>query len=126
MRPVDAQPPEIIPSPSQGDWFFARLPGWVVDTLSTAQKEAIHDAAIDPSWQHPLINIRLSVPFWGRRYFLTIVGGEGKRGAERRAVEKHKYPLRTAANIFFIIGIATLFYMAAIFALALQGLVLEP
>lgn len=75
--------------------------------------------------QYPPINIRLSIPFFGRRYFVTIVGGEGRRSAKRRAIEKHKYPLRTAANIFFAVGVATLFYVAALFGLALHGVIFE-
>ena len=97
----------------------------MIDTLSTEQKEAIHNAAVDPTWQHPPINIRLSLPFFRRRYFLTIVGGEGKRSADRRTHERHRYPLRTVSNIFFILGIATIFYIIAIVAVALQSAIVE-
>ncbi|MBT5837789.1 MAG: hypothetical protein HOH80_02225, partial [Rhodospirillaceae bacterium] len=65
-------------------------------------------------------NIRFSLPGLGRRYFLTVVGGEEKRSTERRAHEKHRYPLRTAANIFFFVGIAAVFYLIGIVAVALQ------
>ena len=48
-----------------------------------------------------------------------------KRNAERRAHERHKYPLRTVANVFFFIGLGTLFYMLAVFVLALQSVIIE-
>ncbi len=67
----------------------------------------------------------MSVPFFRRRYYVTIVGGEGKRSAERRARERHHYPLRTAANIFFFLGLATVFYIAALVAVALYSAIFE-
>ena len=51
--------------------------------------------------------------------------GAEKRSAERRDQERHHYPLRTAAKIFFFVGLATLFYMAAVIALALQSAIVE-
>ena len=58
-------------------------------------------------------------------HFVTVVGGEEKRDAERRAHERHNYPLRTVANVFFFIGLGTLFYMLAAFFLALQSAVVS-
>jgi len=118
-------PPDVATRSFRENWLFARLPDWVIDTLSSEQKEAIHQAAVDPTWKHPPINIRLSVPFFGRRYFVTVVGGEGKRSAERRARERHNYPLRTAANVFFFLGLATVFYVAALIAVALYSAIFE-
>ena len=54
-----------------------------------------------------------------------MVGGEEKRSAERRAHEKNRYPLRTAANVFFFIGIAAIFYLIGIVAVALQTSLVE-
>ena len=64
------------------------------------------------------VNIRFGLPGLGRRYFLTAVGGEKKCSSER-------YPLRMAANIFFFVGIAALFYLNGIVALALQTSLVE-
>jgi hypothetical protein len=105
--------------------FFDRLPEWVIDTLTPEQKEAIHLAAEEPAWRRSAVDIRLTVPFFGRKYYFTIVGGAEKRSDERRAEELHHYPLRTAANIFFFIGLGTLFYIAAVIALALQSAIVE-
>ena len=108
-----------------GEWLYSRLPGWVIDTLSSEQKEAIFQAADENAWGRHPVNIRFSLQGLGRRYFLTVVGGEEKRSSERRAHEKHRYPLRTAANIFFFVGIAALFYLIGIVALALQTSLVE-
>lgn len=105
--------------------LFDRLPPWVVDTLSTEQKEALHKALAEPAWKlHPL-NIRISVPFLNRRYYVTVVGGEEKRSLERRRHDRHRYPLRTVANVFFVLGIGTVFYAVALIVLAMGSAILE-
>ena len=63
--------------------------------------------------------------FFKRKFYVTVVGGEEKRNVERRAQERHKYPLRTVANVFFFIGLGTLFYMLAVFLLAMQSAIIE-
>ncbi|MDP6926581.1 MAG: hypothetical protein QGG84_05795, partial [Rhodospirillales bacterium] len=108
-----------------GDWLFSRLPGWVLDTLTTEQKEAIHAAADEGQWQSHPVNIRLTVPVIRRRYFLTIVGGEEKRSLERRAHDRHRYPLRTVANVLFFLGAAAIVYVGAILVIALQSSIVE-
>ena len=108
-----------------GDWLFSRLPGWVLDTLTTEQKEAIHSAADEGQWQAHPVNIRLTLPVIRRRYFLTIVAGEEKRSLERRAHERHRYPMRTAAKILFFLGAAAIIYVVAIFAIAIQSSIVE-
>ncbi len=105
--------------------LFERLPEWVIDTLSVEQKEAIHLAAEDPAWKRSPVDIRFSIPFFGRKFYVTVVSGTEKRSPSRRAEERHHYPLRTVANVFFFIGLATLFYMAAVIALALQSAIVE-
>jgi hypothetical protein len=118
--------PELDPVQAmQGNWLFKRLPPWVMDTLTNDQKAAIHAAITDPSWQRHVVNIRLSLPFFRQRFYITVVGGEEKRDAGRRATERHSYPLRTIANFFFVIGPAVVFYAVALMALALQAAIFE-
>ena len=72
----------------QADSLFARLPAWVMDTLTAEQRDAIQQAVCDPSLRHPPINIRFSLPAFGRRYFLTIIGGAERRGAYKPVRER--------------------------------------
>lgn len=83
------------------------------------------EAAKDPSWSRSPVNIRFSLPFFSRKYYVTIVSGAERRGPERRAEERNKYPLRTVANVFFFVGLATIFYVLAVFVLALQSAIIE-
>ena len=109
----------------QGNWLFERLPAWVVDTLTAEQKEAIHKVIEDPSWKRPPVNIRFTVPIIHKQFYVTVVSGEEKRRTESRRRDRHSYPLRTAANVFFFVGIATVFYMAAVVVLAVQSAIIE-
>ncbi len=117
--------PEASTERTMASGLFERLPDWVLDTLSTEQKEAIHQAAEDPAWKRSPVDIRFTVPFFGRKFYVTVISGAEKRSPERRDQERHHYPLRSAANIFFFIGLATFFYMAAVIALALQSAIVE-
>ena len=107
------------------NWLFARLPPWVIDTMTNEQKEAIHTAVLDSAQAPPPVNIRMTLPFFSHRYYVTILGGEEKRSPGRIAHERHRYPLRTIANVFFFIGLATLFYMVALIGLAIHSAILE-
>ena len=105
--------------------LFERLPEWVLDPLSNEQKEAIHQAAEDPAWQRSPVDIRFTIPFLGKQFFITVISGAEKRSPKRRDEERHHYPLRTAATVFFFIGLSILFYVAAVVALALQSAIVE-
>ena len=74
--------------------------------------------------RHP-VNIRFSLPFLARRYFLTIVGGSEQRGPERRAVERQNNPIKSATNVIFVAGFAILFYLVGFIAIAIQSSIVE-
>ncbi len=50
---------------------------------------------------HP-VNIRLSIPLFARRYYLTVIAGKEQRSTERLAEEREKHPLTTTANMIFL------------------------
>lgn len=105
--------------------LFQRLPRWVAETLTPEQKDAIAKALHEPAWKSHPVNIRLSVPFLKRGFYLTVVGGGEKRGRERRAHDRDRHPLRTTANILFALGLMTVLYAAALVAIALYAAIIE-
>ncbi len=108
-----------------GHWLLTRLPAHVAESLSAGQQQAIHQALDKSNWGNHPVNIRLSIPFFGKRFYLTIVGGSERRTADRRAQERVRHPVYTAANILFVIGIGALFYIFAAFALAIHSSLIE-
>ncbi len=118
------QDQEALAKAELQNWLFGRLSPDVLGSLSQAQKEALHQV-VSGSLAGPPVNIRLNLPFLGHRYYITVFGGKEKRSHERQRHERHRYPLRTAANIFFAIGFAVVFYVIALLGLALFSAVIE-
>jgi len=61
------------------------------------------EAALGP---RTAIDLRLSVPWFGGRYFATLVAGPERRRPARRASERVVHPLGTTGNLLFVSGIA--------------------
>lgn len=95
-----------------------------------------HDTAIDnadllggdkdpTTWVSHPIDIRISLPFFHRRFYFTIVAGQERRRTERRHEDRQAYPLATAGNVMFTLGLATLFAVAALALLVAQSAIIE-
>lgn len=102
-----------------------RIPPEVADTFTEAQRAALWTAIKPATWRRHPINIRLSFPFVGHRYFVTVVGGVEKRSAERRHRERRAFPLRTAGNVLFLLGVGGAFYLAAVLGIVLFSNLIE-
>ncbi|MEQ8195002.1 MAG: hypothetical protein RIB59_10990 [Rhodospirillales bacterium] len=125
--PSEAALPATAPpaGPQQPqNWLFAKLSAATLGSFTEEQKRAIH-GAVSESTTRPPVNIRMTIPLPGRRFYLTILSGQEQRGHERRRHERRRHPLRTAANVFFIFGFAVAFYIFAVMALALFSAVVE-
>ena len=81
---------------------------------------------------HP-VNIRLSVPFFSRRFYLTVIAGQERRPAERLKADRSKHPLATRANIVFFsicgivagLAVITVFQMLSVSLLQEIGIVVN-
>ncbi|MBR9973641.1 hypothetical protein [Magnetospirillum sulfuroxidans] len=96
------------------EMLLDRLPVEVVASFTPEQRAALWNAVKPTSWRRHPIHIRLSFPFIGGNFFLTVVGGMEKRSGERRARERRMFPLRTMGNILFLLGLGGAFYAVAI------------
>lgn len=112
-------------SESPLDMLLDRLPPHVVDSFNEEQRAALWSAAKPVSWRRHPINIRISFPFFSGRYFVTVVGGQEKRSGERVLRERHVFPLRTAGNILFLLGVGGAFYFAALMGLFVFSSLIE-
>ncbi|HLO77427.1 MAG TPA: hypothetical protein VK196_13305 [Magnetospirillum sp.] len=96
-----------------------RIPAEVAETFTPAQRAALWNAVKPVSWRRHPVNIRLSFPMIGGRFFVTVVGGQEKRANERRFRERRMFPLRTAGNILFLLGVGGAFYASAVLGIVL-------
>ncbi|OFX07572.1 MAG: hypothetical protein A2516_04870 [Alphaproteobacteria bacterium RIFOXYD12_FULL_60_8] len=107
------------------EWLESRFPPGVLNSLTEEQRVALGTVMRETSWKSHPVDIRMSMPWVGRRIFLTIVGGMERRSSDRIKHEKTARPVRTMGNILFILGIAALFYMLAVFGIFFSSNVLE-
>lgn len=106
------------------EMLFDRIPEDVAATFSDAQRAALYSAVKPSTWKRHPINIRMSVPFIGGRFFITVVGGPEKRARDRLAREGRMFPLVTVGNLMFLLGVGGAFYLAAVLGmLVFSGLI---
>lgn len=80
----------------------------------------------DPTtWVSHPIDIRISLPFMHKRFYFTIVAGQERRRRDRRHEDRSAYPLMTAGNVMFTMGIATLTSLVALALLIAQSAIIE-
>jgi|TARA_R110002072_G_scaffold9326_8_gene45515 hypothetical protein len=97
----------------RAEQFFDALEPEIRSSLSDNQVEGIRDAYKRTAWRSHPIDIRLSVPFFGRGFYLTIVAGPERRSSARVRQERAKHPLATLNNAFFI-GLVSLGSLGAL------------
>lgn len=62
------------------------------------------------------VNLRLTVPFLPRSFFITLIIGPERRGSDRRREERQKHPINTWGNLATVAATWTVFSVAALFA----------
>lgn len=105
--------------------LFSRLPPHILGSLTGEQRRAIAAAADQPGWTDHRINIRLSVPFLPKRWYITIVGGPERRHKVRRYLDRRRNPVNTAGNFAFVVVAAAFFYGLAAIAILMSSSVIE-
>jgi hypothetical protein len=74
----------------------------------------------------PPINIKMTVPILGRRFYFAIAGGKERRSKERLALERKRSPLLTKSNIQFIFIGAVVLYILTLGTFLAFAAVLGP
>ena len=95
------KPHDIDPS-GLFDSIVQRLPDDVRESFSEDQTEAIRQAAEQCQWGSHAIDMRVSIPLPGSRFYIAVVGGKERRNAVRRETERSRHPLLTRGNIVLI------------------------
>ncbi len=73
----------------------------------------------------PPVNLRFTIPFFGKRFYFAMVGGKERRGHERIALERRRNPIKTRTNLAFIFIGAMILYMLTLGMFLVYAAVLE-
>lgn len=68
----------------------------------------VQEPADSRAWERHPVDIRISIPLFVRRYYVTIVAGPERRSPTRLATERKKHPLLTAANVLVMLVFSTI------------------
>lgn len=82
--------------------LFARLSPAIGASFSEAQRAALAESAEQVGWGSHPTDIRLSIPFLTKRYYMVLVAGQERRSKSRRKQERRDHPLMTGANLAFL------------------------
>jgi hypothetical protein len=111
-----------------------RLPSDFGGDRRDAPGIAQRSAPSGESWDRHPVNLRFSIPLPFGRYYVTLVAGKERRGAERLASERRKHPLLSFGNVtvFFGLGcvcglaLLALFQLASAYLLTELGIMVPP
>jgi len=81
--------------------------------MSTIDATNIARADAEPA-RYP-VNLRITVPFVPKPFFITLIIGPERRGAERRRMERERHPINTWGNLAVALGAWTVFSIATLF-----------
>lgn len=110
---------------SRSQTILDRLPPDILGGLSVEQRAAIAAASGDWKGGAHRVNLRVSMPFLPKRWYLTVLGGPERRTIARRKAERARNPVRTAGNMAFIFVTAMTFYSVGAAVLLFSSSVLQ-
>ena len=104
--------------------LLANIDPKVANTFTLEQLEAIKRSFASRAWTRHYLDIRVSVPIPGLRFYLVLLAGSERRSKVRLRSERGLYPFWTPANILFLIGFLIILWICSytIFSSALSSL----
>ncbi len=85
--------------------WMSRIPPEVRSSFTPVQLAALQ-TALKP--RHHAVDLRLSLPWLGKRFYLVILAGEEQRSPLRRRLESQLHPLWTPGNLTILFGASAL------------------
>jgi hypothetical protein len=85
--------------------LFAQIAPEIANTFTDKQIEALKRGFGYQRLSSHFLDIRVSVPIPGLRFYLVLLAGSERRSRQRLHFEKGLYPFWTPSNILFLIGL---------------------
>lgn len=83
--------------------FLRSLPADVVDSFNTHQLRSMSMAMQRESRRHN-VDIRITIPFFWKSFYVVLLAGPERRSAERRAAERSDHPVWTPTNLLVLLA----------------------
>lgn len=100
---------------------LSRLPPEFVRSLTSEQRALLLQSLPGRAWRRHPVDLRFSIPWFGRGLFVTVVAGTERRSPKRRSADRERYPLHRVGNLLFLCGLAALLYALVITGAVLAG-----
>ncbi|MCC5623118.1 hypothetical protein [Nostoc sp. CHAB 5715] len=84
--------------------LFAEIDPEIASTFTVKQLEAIKRGLASRARTRHSLDIRVSIPIPGLRFYLVLLAGSERRSKVRLRSERGLYPFWTPANILFLLG----------------------
>ena len=81
------------------DWLLKPMDPEIAKTFTERQLRELELALASPASRRLPIDIRMTVPIVGRRFFITLLAGPERRSAERLSQDRAKHAFWTFANV---------------------------
>lgn len=131
LEPDALATPLAVPNATLGAFrrqYLSHVPAHIKDSLDDEQLTALADiaAAMRAAWANRhRVDIRMSVPLFFSRYYITVLSGPDGRNVGRRGEDGVNTGFRRLANVLFIGLVAAGFYTVAGMALLIYSSVLS-
>jgi hypothetical protein len=83
--------------------LLATIPPEIAKTFTFEQRDALK-RAVDHNWNHHPVNIRVSIPVPGLRFYLVLLAGRERRSNQHLQVSRRMFPFWTPVNTLLILG----------------------
>ncbi|MEB3829337.1 hypothetical protein [Phormidium sp. CCY1219] len=88
------------------DEFASRIPPETASTFTPTQMEMVKREFGPRSWKKHPVDIRLTIPFFKRGFYVVLLSGPERRSRERLRAERGKHPLSTASNLIVLTALS--------------------
>ncbi len=104
--------------------LFAQIAPEIANTFTVQQIESLKRGFGYSSSPGHFLDIRVSIPIPGLRFYLVLLGGSERRSRKRLRSQKGLYPFWTPSNILFITGFLIILLICSftIFSFVLSSL----
>ncbi|WP_008309869.1 hypothetical protein [Leptolyngbya sp. PCC 6406] len=109
------------PHPALDD-FLEKMSPHVTATFTGSQLEAMEKALENRRWQRHPVDLRLSIPFIWKRFYIVVVAGEERRSPDRLRKAQAITPLWTPGNLIVLCTITGMGMLAVLAVILLAQL----